>query len=275
MGKIHDALQRAEQERARAGAHPGGAASAQLLLDPHPLLAHLSRRSQRAERLRDARRSRIMLADAESRVTEEYRTLRARIQSIRRTRPVRSIVVTGALPGEGKTTTAVNLALSFGLEREGRTCLVDADLRTPAVHNAMFETPETGLAELLERDEKLERALIRVPDTRLSVLTVQALPQRPSELLASRRMGELIDELQSQFDTVIVDAPPILGLPDATTLVDLCESVLFVVGCGGASRHDIELALTQIDASKVLGCVFNRSTETPKTYGTGYGGRKF
>jgi capsular exopolysaccharide synthesis family protein len=225
MGKIHDALQRAEQERAKAGAAPAGVTAVHEALDPRIGTGRRASGSPRGEKLSAARRSRIMIADADASVTEEYRKLRARIQSLRRTRPIRSIVVTSALPGEGKTTTAVNLALSFGFEREGRTCLVDADLRTPAVHHALIESPEVGLAEFLELDLKLEEALIRVPDTRLSVLTVQAIPARPSELLASQRMTELIQELHSCFDTVIIDSAPVLGLPDATTLVDLCDAV--------------------------------------------------
>ena len=205
MGKIHDALQQAEQERAKAGAAPGGVAAVQRALDPRTQTGQRASGTPRGEKLSAARRSRIMITDADASVTEEYRTLRARIQSLRRTRPIRSIVVTSALPGEGKTTTAVNLALCFGLEREGRTCLIDADLRTPAVHHALIESPELGLAELLELDPKLEEALIRVPDTRLCVLPVKAIPSHPSELLASQRMAELIQELESRFDTVIID----------------------------------------------------------------------
>ena len=272
MGKIHDALQRAEQERTQAGA-AASTTAAHLELEPRMLTGPRRRSSERAERLRNARRSRIMLADADSSVTEEYRTLRARIQSIRRTRPLRSILVTSALPGDGKTTTPVNLALCFGLELEGATCLVDADLRTPGVHHVFIESPEAGLAELLELDVKLEDALVHVPDTRLSVLTVRALPTHPSELLASRRMVALMEELQSRFDTVLIDSPPVLGLPDTTTLVDLCDAVLFVIGSGAASRADLEAALTQIDASKAIGCVFNRSREAPKGYSP-YGRRK-
>jgi capsular exopolysaccharide synthesis family protein len=270
MGKIHDALQRAEEERAKNGAAPGGVSSqvAAGLPPPRPRAAVI----ERSKRMRDMRRSRVMIGDADSRAAEQYRTLRARIQHIRKARSLRSIIVTSALAGEGKTTTAINLALSFGLEREGRTCLVDADLRTPAIHHGFFEEPVLGLAELLDGDQKLEDALVPIPDTQLSVLSVKALPTRPSELLASRRMADLLRELQSRFDTVIIDSPPVLGLPDATILMDLSDAVLLVVASGAADRDDVEAVLERIDSAKAIGCVFNRSSEPPKSY-YGYGGR--
>ncbi len=266
MRKIHDALQRAEQER--ASIRPVDAIRPTVARNDTPVPARkLSRRAQRRERVAEARRSRVIMQDLGSRVTEEFRSLRARIQSIRRLRPISSLVVTSALPDEGKTTTATNLALSFGLEREGLTCLVDADLRAPAVHKALHETPEAGLAEMLEADAKLEQTLISVPDTRLSVLAVRALPTHPSELLASRGMVELMEELYTRFTTVIVDAPPILGLPDTTSLVDLCDAALIVIAAGKTPRQQIEAALDRIDARKVLGTVFNRFDSSTETYG--------
>lgn len=262
MGKIHDALQRAEQERAALGGAPGGPAAAEEAPAP--------KRATRAERLREARRTRVMVNGLESGVTEEFRSLRARIQSIRRTRKIRSIVVTSAVPREGKTTTATNLALSFGLEREGRACLVDADLRLPSVHRALVEAPDVGLAELLEADAKLEEALVEIPNTRLSVLPVRSLPAQPSELLASRKMAELMDELHTRFGTVLIDAPPINGLPDATELVDLCDAALLVVLAGKTARTELDRALQRIDRTKVIGTVFNRSREKTTPYGSYY-----
>jgi capsular exopolysaccharide synthesis family protein len=266
MGKIHEALQRAEEQRESLGGAPGGPASTRELLDRAPESRGLLGRL-RGGALRAARRSRVVLSDSESAVTEQYRTLRARIQSIRRNRPIRSIVITSALAGEGKTTTAVNLALSFGLDLERETCLVDADLRTPSVHKALSEHAPAGLAEVLQEDAKLEEALVRVPDTRLSVIAVRSLPSHPAELLASRRMGRLLAELYERFPTVLIDSPPVLGLPDATILVDLCDAALMVVSAGRASRGQIDAALERIDAARVLGTVFNRAPEPPIRYG--------
>lgn len=266
MGKMHDALERAEEERERLGGAPGGAVPSDLVkLQARPSGGAHS--TDQREKRRAISRARVMLDGIDSSVTDQYRSLRARIQSIRRAHPIRSLVLISAAPGEGKTTSAINLALSFGLERERTTCLVDADLRNPSVHHALSQPATCGLAEILEADAKLEDALIAVPDTRLSVLTVRALPSNPSELLGSQRMVALMDELHSRFDTVIVDSPPILGLPDATELIGVCDAALLVVAAGATPRHDIEVALEQVEAAKVIGTIFNRCASVPAPYG--------
>jgi capsular exopolysaccharide synthesis family protein len=210
-----------------------------------------------------------VLSDSDSPISEQYRSLRARIQSIRRSQPIRTLAITSALPGEGKTTTAMNLAASFGLDPERVTCLVDADMRTPSLHRVLPDPPLAGLAELLEGDAKLEEALVQIPDTRLWVLPVRALPAQPSELLASTRMAELFEELETRFEIVLVDSPPVLGLPDATTLMDVCDAGILVVRAGRASQSDLEATLERIDRSKLLGTVFNGSDEKPEAYGPG------
>ncbi len=271
MGKIHDALQKAEAERARLGdaTHDAMAETAAGTPRPSNLAAAVEPGIARVEA---ARHSQLLLAGNDTPVSEEYRTLRARIQSLRRQRSMQTIVVTSALPGEGKSTTASNLAVSMGLEREARTCLIDCDLRTPSIHQTLFDTPDAGIVEVLDADAKLDDALVRIPDTRLWLLTVRGLSNQPSELLGSRKMAELLTELRTRFDTILIDAPPVLGLPDATTLVDLCDAVLMVVGAGDASRSEIESALERIDGSKVIGAVFNRAPESSSPYG-GYAQR--
>jgi capsular exopolysaccharide synthesis family protein len=272
MGRIHDALERAEEERTRQTGDAGRVAMSEELRLEHPDRHSRAGREQHKERVESTRRAKVMLTRPTTAVSDEYRTLRARIQSIRRTRQLRSLVVTSALPREGKTTTATNLAMSFGLEPDSRTCLIDADLRTPALHRAFGELPEAGLAEMLEGDAKLEEALVQVPDTRLWVLTVRTLPKRPSELLASHRMVELMHELHTSFDTIIVDAPPVIGLPDATQLVDICDAALLVVNAGSTPRGQVEATLQRIDGMKVIGTVLNRAGGISRPYGYGGGG---
>jgi len=292
VGKIHDALRRAEEERAKLGAvlrdSDDAEAEAQLgedLVDelPGPLIEAPSRWSRllRFRRTlgrltgpaRGSEHTRPLVDGLDTNAIEEYRSMRQRIQSLRRSRDIKSIVITSALPGEGKTTTATNLALSFGLQSDVSTCLVDADLRAPAVHQALPHAPLAGLAELLDADAKLQDVLIEVEGTRLSILPVCALPTNPSELLASPRMLELLAELHSRFDMVLLDAPPITGLPDATALVDLCDAALLVVSASNTSRQDIAAAIEHIDAAKLMGTIFNRCEGRTSQYGAGYGFR--
>jgi len=277
MGKIHDALRKAEEMR--HGAPAAEEATTETASSPLAIPAARAAKpargwlARRKASLPTSRPREAAISTGEATLSEEYRTLRARIQSLRRTRELRSIVITSTRPGEGKTTTAANLALGFGLEREGLTCLVDADLRTPRVHQVFRGAGQFGLAEVLEGDAKLDEALVSVPDTRLMVLPVRALPTAPSELLASRAMLDLVAELHTRFQTVIFDTPPVLGLPDTVTLVDLCDATLVVVGAGIAPREDVESALERLDASKVVGVVLNRcaSSEVPYAGTYGYG----
>ncbi|HTO53751.1 MAG TPA: CpsD/CapB family tyrosine-protein kinase [Myxococcota bacterium] len=279
MGKIHDALQRAEALRQRSD-EPARATDI-TAADLAPRIEVPARgwrdrfRRNKAKTRKKAvtpvPAGKVLVSDSGSPYSEEYRTLRARIHSLRRTRELRSIVLSSARPNEGKTTTAVNLALSFGAERENSVCLVDADLRTPRVHRAFAGTGVVGLAEVLEGDAKLEEALVLVPDSRLMVLPVKAMPTAPSELLSSRAMRELVAELHTRFHTVIFDAPPVLGLPDTVTLVDLCDSALFVVGAGRSPRDEVESALERLDANKVIGVVLNRCAKHEVGYLGAYG----
>ena len=272
MGKIHDALQRAEEERAQLATVFEEPGDDELLGAPGedevPRRRALQFLSAIGSRLRSARLN-VIPAVSDASATEEYRSVRQRIHSLRRAREIRSIVVTSALAGEGKTTTAINLAHSFGLEAEANTCLVDCDMRAPGVHHALPTPPALGLVELLDGDAKLEDVLIRLDGTRLSVLPVRALPTQPSELLASRKMSELLDELHTRFDTVVLDAPPIAGLPDATALVDLCDAALLVVAAQMTQRDEIDAALDRIDRTKILGTVFNRFGNPVAPYGYG------
>jgi len=275
MGKIHDALQRAESLRPRSDETLASLSAPELTQVPAERVGWRARFRRSAKTRAPAKvdagpSPEVLVGGTGAPFSEEYRTLRARIQSLRRTREVRSIVLSSARPSEGKTTTAVNLALSFGAERENSVCLVDADLRTPRIHKA-FRAGIVGLAEVLEGDAKLEEALVPVPDTRLMVLPVKALPTAPSELLSSRAMVQLVAELHTRFGTVIFDAPPVLGLPDTVTLVDLCDSALFVVGAGRAPREEVESALERLDASKVIGVVLNRCARHELGYIGNYG----
>lgn len=210
---------------------------------------------------------RITLLQPESFVADQFRTLRARLDSIAAERPLRTLAVASALAGEGKTTAAVNLAVVTALSVGRRVLLVDCDLRKPQVHSALGLSPEIGLAEVLADEAPLDRAVIKVEGTNLEVLAVRSTPKNPSELLASDRMRSLLQELAQSYDQVILDTPPTLALPDAKTLSELTDGVVLVVRADSTPQQDVHAALDMLDRRRVLGVVLNGAEIDAHRYG--------
>lgn len=264
MGKVYDALRRAEEERGRQ-ATGAGAPTVPTAPPEAGAAGRPGRRKARRgavaapvpDRALDANRRRIALLDPESFVTEQFRTLRARIEALAAQRPIRTIQVTSALAGEGKSTAALNLALVTAMELDRKVLLVECDLRRPEIHVSLGITPRAGLAEVLLGEAPLEEAIHPVEGTRLHVLPVRKLPPNPSELLSSERMRKLVEELSHAYDTVFFDTPATLGLPDAKELSELMDGVVMVVRADATPREDLESALDILDRRRILGLVFN------------------
>jgi capsular exopolysaccharide synthesis family protein len=201
-------------------------------------------------------------------VAEQFRTLRGRIDAIASERPVRTVAVTSALRGEGKTIAAVNLAVVTAMGVGRRVLLVDCDLREPQVHRTLGLRPETGLAEVLTDQASLEDAVIKVDGINLEVLPVRALPPNPAELLASTRMRQVLEELAGSYDTVVLDLPNALGIPDAKSVSDISDGLLLVVRADSTPEEEVEAALDVLDRRRVLGLVLN-DAELPRTEGYG------
>jgi capsular exopolysaccharide synthesis family protein len=213
---------------------------------------------------------RISMLQPESYVAEQFRTLRGRIDSIAAQQPLRTIAVTSAVAGEGKTTAAVNLGLVSAMSVGRRVLLVDCDLRRPKVHRSLGLRVEAGLAEVLEGKAALEEAIAAVQGSALEVLPVRSLPSNPSELLASRRMSELVERLAQSYDRVFFDVPATLGLPDGKTITDLCDGVIFVVRADSTAAEEVTAALEVLDRRRVLGVVLNGEIRGADRYGYGY-----
>lgn len=280
MGKVYEALRRAEAQRGRRDAPATGISTA----SGPPLEARGAReRPGRLERLRhwalglirpvevegaDAiNKRRFALLEPGSFVAEQFRTLRARLEAVAAERPVRTIAVTSAMPGDGKTTAALNLALVSAMGVDRRILLVDCDLRRPKIHAALGLRPDWGLAEVLNEQAALDRAVIKVEGTNLDVLPVRSTPPNPSELLASARMRALVEELARSYDQVIFDTPPTLALPDAKTVSELTDGLVFVVRAGRTPNEDVAAALDVLDRRRVLGLVLNGVDTDPERYG--------
>lgn len=202
-----------------------------------------------------------------SRRAEAVRQLRTNVQFAGVDKPLRSLLVTSALPGEGKTTTAINLAITSALA--GQTvALVDADLRRPAIGSELGLESAVGLTSLVIGEVTPDDAIQTWGDNgELAVLTSGPLPANPSELLGSQRMLDVIKDLEERFELVIFDSSPVLPVTDATVLGQMLDGVILVTKVGATQRDRLQRAaatLRKLDV-RLLGVVSNW-TETAGDY---------
>lgn len=216
----------------------------------------------------------IIRGDGKSGRGEAYRQLRTNIQFASVDEKPRTIVITSALAGEGKSSVAGNLAMT--LSQVGmRVCLIDGDLRRPSVADYFGLVGEAGLTTVLIGRAELADVLQPIAPG-LVAITSGAIPPNPSELLASDRTAALLRELAATYDIVIIDAPPILPVADAAVLAGAADAVLYVVRVGKTSKHQLEVAvrgLKQVNA-RILGVVLNMAPSKGARgnyYGYGYG----
>ncbi len=196
-----------------------------------------------------------------SSAAEAYRTLRTNIEFASVDAPIRTLLVTSAVPGEGKTITAANLAIVFA-QAGRRVLLVDADLRKPGVHVAFGLLNEQGLTTMLRSDDAGLASLVRATEVvNLLVLTTGPLPPNPAELVGSQRMAALLDELRQDSDLVIFDSPPLEAVTDAALLSSFADGTLLVVDASKSRRRAVRAAREALDraGANVVGAVLNRT----------------
>jgi succinoglycan biosynthesis transport protein ExoP len=171
----------------------------------------------------------------------------------------RTIVVTSTAPHEGKTSVATNLACALA-QTEQRTLIIDGDMRRPRVHEVFSRPQEPGLSNVLVGTVRLRDAIRASSTPHLSVLAAGHLPPNPAELLGSNKYIEVMDELQQQFDWIVVDAPPVMAVTDAAVIAHTATGVMFVVGAEMTPRRNAIAAVEQLAAAraKIIGAVLNR-----------------
>lgn len=223
-----------------------------------------------AEQPRGKKRPLIAQDDPRGARVEAFRTLRTNLQFVGVDGGARSIVVTSTLPGEGKTTSIVNLAIVLA-EAGHRVALVDADLRVPRVAQYLGIEGAVGLTDVLIGVVSLGDALQPWGQNgAISALPAGRVPPNPSELLGSRAMVETLGTLSQEFDFVLIDAPPVLNVTDAAVLSQLVSGVLFVVAAGRVKETEVRGALDALDrvGARPLGVVMTMlPTRGPDAYG--------
>jgi capsular exopolysaccharide synthesis family protein len=193
-----------------------------------------------------------------TRVAEDYRQLRTNLQFLRVDQPPKVILVTSALPSEGKTTAVVNLGLALAAAGRSVT-IVEADLRRPKVTRYLQMVAGVGLTNVLAGAAKLDDVLQAYGDTGMTVLASGPTPPNPGELLASAQMASLVEELRGRSDLVLVDAPPLLPVADASGLASVVDGVLLSVRYGFTRKEQLQQAATTLARVRAttLGVILN------------------
>lgn len=218
----------------------------------------------------DVDESVVTLLAPESLESDRYRLLRWQIELLKSKTGASVIGVTSPGIGEGKTTTALNLAGALSLQPDARILLIDAGLRDAAAAHRLGlrdGRSEAGLAgAIFEPNRSLASVARPCPPFNLFVIPPGRVRGVPFEMLRSPRLGELLAEAKRSFDFVVVDTPPLLLLPDCRAVAQWIDGFLLVVGAHRTSRADLGTALNSLEESKVLGIVFNGEDRPPARY---------
>jgi protein-tyrosine kinase len=201
---------------------------------------------------------------------EQFRSLRSRLCQLRASQPLRTILITSALAGEGKTFVTFNLAQAIVQQRDQRVLIIDADLRSSRLHRLLGAPHTPGLSEYLEGKADEIAVMQSSQDGNLYLVPGGAQVANPSELLANGRLKRLIDCMAPLFDWVIVDSPPCLPVTDANVAADCCDALLLVVKAYSTPAEIAQRAKEELRGKNVLGVVFNSVSEKLLTYGSYY-----
>ena len=221
----------------------------------------------------------VFIANPKSPAAEQYRKLRARILRTARKDSLNTFMIASADAGEGKTITAVNLAVTIAQELDHTVLLVDGDLRNPSVHRYLGIKPQYGLSDYLTNKAALSDILVKTGIGKLVLLPAGTPVENPAELLASARMRDLVREMKHRYHDryIIFDSAPVLLAADTLSLANYMDGLVFVVQADRTSPKVVEAALSLLKGYTILGSVFNN---VPAYLGLGrhsyyysYGGR--
>jgi protein-tyrosine kinase len=308
MSRIHEALKRAEQQRTVPLEVPppvmqevqdhiaeSPATPPPPILDPlvhsepfirseRPVQSELDARTRAAEFLRfddiwsqcsnpgwrlNLERNVFIDPVAPPAVREQFRTLRSRLYQIRDKQPLRSILVTSSLPGEGKTFVANNLAHALSRQQNCRVLLIDADLRRPDLHVGFGAPSSPGLTEYLKGETPEMTVIQRGLPEYLCFVAGGARSENPAELLANGRLKSLLEMIGPVFDWVILDSPPTLPVSDALTLAEMCDGVLTVIRAAQTGFDSAQKSCQQLREKNLLGVALN-CADDGAAYGSYY-----
>lgn len=190
---------------------------------------------------------------------ESYKALRTNLEFVPIDTPCKKFLVTSSIPGEGKSTVSINLAITLA-ESQKKVLLIDLDLRKPAIRNNLkIKDVHSGVSSVLAEQKSEDDCIVYLSDINLYVLTSGPIPPNPAELIGSERMQHLIERLEQKFDYIILDTPPVSVVTDAALASKLVHGVIFVLRQKYTSTEVATQAIGNLKNvnAKIVGCVFN------------------
>jgi protein-tyrosine kinase len=302
MSRIHEAIKRAEQEKAAGHtgqkvegqvehatpkhgtqpevAHPNGLPVADATIAATKTLPQPSRAEDWLARCLQPGwgpdPSFLVFANADPfhPGTEQFRTLRSRLCRIRENQPLQTVLISSAIPAEGKTVVAANLAHALVRQEGRRVLLIDADLRAPRIHTLLGAPSNPGLADYLQGEASEFEVIQRGHEEGFFFTPAGTHVTHPSELISSNRMKEFLELVKPEFDWIIIDSSPVLPVADATVLGGMCDGVLLVVRGSSTPSEMSRKACREFQDSHILGVVLNTADEHSE-YGSYYGAEPY
>jgi len=200
----------------------------------------------------------VSVAEEGSLGAEKFRFLAVRLRQIRQSRPLKRILITSTIPQEGKSTISTNLACTLARRKNQKTLLLEGDLRRPNIANQFGIGKLPGLCEWLGgQTESIN--IYKLESLGLWVLPAGAAPQNPLELMQSGKLSLLMEKLESWFDWIVIDSPPILPLADTSLWSRLADGILLVTRKDTTEKQQLKRGLEAIEKSKLLGALVNSS----------------
>jgi protein-tyrosine kinase len=199
---------------------------------------------------------------------ELFKVLRSNLLFPAVGQPLRKILITSALPGDGKSFITSNLAISIAQGVEEHVLLIDCDVRRPTVHTRFGYGNVVGLSEHLSTGIDIAKVLLKSPIAKLSILPAGRPPGNPTELLSSKKMKALLEEVAGRYDDrfIIIDSPPPSLAPETSAIVNFVDGVIIVVKAGETPKSAVKETIEQIGKEKIIGIVLNCSNQALKRY---------
>jgi exopolysaccharide/PEP-CTERM locus tyrosine autokinase len=261
MSRIEEAMEKAGKLAARQNGRQAPDAAPE---KPRPAQAQSQTQERTGSEPIDMASRRLVAANQFNLpIAEEYRKLKSTIVQLIKKQPSENmLLVTSSIGGEGKSMTALNLAISLAQEHSKQVLLIDADLRKPSVASYLGLTADRGLSEYLLEDADLDDLIMESGVRDLLLLPAGASQDNPVELYSSPRMKALLERIKERFSDgyIIIDSSPVLPFAEARILATLTDGTIYVIKEGGTSLKNIEAGLNALYDANIMGLVYNKAS---------------